>query len=483
MKTKRFTILHANDMHGDFLAEMRGESGKLIGGLSLLSGYVRRVRAEESNTIFCIAGDMVQGSIIDSEYQGISTIELMNCLSPDVATLGNHEFDYGLPHMLFLEKMANFPIVNANLYIRNRGKRLMKPYHIMNMDGFTILFIGIITEDVIDSLRNHRGDLTAFVSLEEACAEVGKICNAYRTDDIDLTVLLTHIGFEADKDLAAMLDPQWGVDMIIGGHSHTLMAEPARVNNILIAQAGAGTDQIGRFDIVVDDDSNSIVEWSWQLVPITSDTAEPDPQLEQYIDTYKAVVDHKYSSILCNFAHEVPHPRRGEETPLGNLLADGLAAMTGLDVVLLGSGSIRQPALGPLVTLGDVRACFPYDDALHRVTVSGATLKQMFGHFMRPSNQTNHGEYYQVNGAVRAVYSRAEGRLASLTVRGEPVDDDRRYTVCLQGYHCGIAEKTLGTGLGPSKVVSTAAREVLEEYLREHQNLRARVEGRLTYTA
>ena len=117
-KTRKFTLLHSNDMHGDFLAEVREGKGHLIGGLALLSGYLNKVREEEKNVIFVIARDMVQGSLIDSEYKGVSTIEIMNFLSPDVVTLGNHELDYGLPHLLFLEKMANFPIVNANLYIK-----------------------------------------------------------------------------------------------------------------------------------------------------------------------------------------------------------------------------------------------------------------------------------------------------------------------------------------------------------------------------
>ncbi|MEG4444117.1 metallophosphoesterase [Microcoleus sp. AT9_B5] len=101
-------------MHGDFLAEAGGEEGHLIGGVSLLSGYINKVRQEEKNVLFVISGDTVQGSLIDKEYRGLSTIEIMNYLAPDVVTLGNHELDYGLPHLLFLEKMANFPIVNAN---------------------------------------------------------------------------------------------------------------------------------------------------------------------------------------------------------------------------------------------------------------------------------------------------------------------------------------------------------------------------------
>ena len=183
MNTKRFTILHSNDMHGDFLAEVAEGGGHMIGGISLLSGYINQVRAEEKNVIYTISGDMVQGSIIDSEFKGISTIEIMNYLAPDVASLGNHELDYGLPHLLFLEKMANFPIINANLYIKNYNKRLMSPHIILQIDGFDILFIGIVTETVMDSLKldNHIG---TFITLEEASAEIGKICDAYKNDDI-----------------------------------------------------------------------------------------------------------------------------------------------------------------------------------------------------------------------------------------------------------------------------------------------------------
>jgi 5'-nucleotidase len=256
-------------MHGDFLAEMKGAEGRLIGGLSLLSGYINKVRKEEENVLFVISGDMVQGSLIDSEYKGISTIEIMNYLAPDVVALGNHEFDYGLPHLLFLEKMANFPIVNANLYIKQYNKRMMRPYIILKKAGFDILFSGIITEKVMDSLKQDKL-IGSFISLEEASKEVGKITNAYKNDDIDLTILLTHIGFESDVELAGLLRKEWGVDIIIGGHSHTILDKPYEVNGILVAQAGVGTDQIGRFDIIVDDDTNSIIDYKWGSFSVLS---------------------------------------------------------------------------------------------------------------------------------------------------------------------------------------------------------------------
>ncbi|MBN2248032.1 MAG: 5'-nucleotidase C-terminal domain-containing protein, partial [Coriobacteriia bacterium] len=327
----------------------------------------------------------------------------------------------------------------------------------------------------------------AFMDVHEAAAEVGRICNAYRNDDIDLTILLTHIGFESDKELAAALDPAWGVDMIIGGHSHTILKEPAMINGILIAQAGTGTDQIGRFDITVDDETNAIVDWTWQLIPINEDLVEPDQGMVDFIARYKDEVDRKYSVVISKLTHEHTHPRREEETSLGNLMADALAAETQSDVVLLGAGSVRVERLGPMVTLMDFMGCFPYDDTVTRYTVTGATLERMFQHWMRPENRDGEGECYQVNHAVRAAYSDAEHRLVSLALNDVPVSHDSTYTVALQGYHAkncvpylNVTEEEL-LAAGPSKVVTTSAAEVLEQWLRDHQLEGRHVEGRLTY--
>ena len=166
--------------------------------------------------IYAVAGDMFRGSVIDSEYKGTSTIGIMNLVGPDVATIGNHEIDYGLAHLLFLEKCADFPIINANLHIKSNGRRMFRPFWIAHIDDMKILFIGIITEEVLAATKTDEL-IGSFVDIGEAAREVGNICNAYNAIDIDFTVLLTHIGFEEDKKLAAMLDPDWGVDVIIGG--------------------------------------------------------------------------------------------------------------------------------------------------------------------------------------------------------------------------------------------------------------------------
>jgi 5'-nucleotidase len=462
-------------MHGDFLPETESQKKEFIGGLALLSGYINKVRAEEENVFYVIAGDMVQGSLIDSEFKGISTIEIMNYLSPDVVTLGNHEFDYGLPHLLFLEKMANFPIVNANLYIKQYYRRLMKPYLIINKAGFDFLFTGIVTEKVMDSIKQDSL-IGSFVDLEEASEEVGKITNAYKNDDIDLTVLLTHIGFDSDIELAKKLRPEWGVDLIIGGHSHTVLDKPKVENGVIVVTAGTGTNQIGRLDIWVDDDTNSIAKYEWKLVEINSETCSSDEKLTSFIANFKTQVDKKYNSVLCKFNKELTHPMREKETSLGDYIADALADMSETDVMLVGSGSIRVKTLGPVVTLGDLMACFPYDDTLQRFEVTGKQLKAIFNHIMRNSNRNSEGESYQVNSKVKAVHNDKTDKLASLDFNNKKIEDEDILKLCLQGFHINNCVEYLGISLdelkasNQNKIVTTSAFELLKEYFRNHQN-------------
>lgn len=277
------------------------------------------------------------------------------------------------------------------------------------------------------------------------------------------------------------------MDIIIGGHSHTILDKPAKVNNILIAQAGVGTDQIGRFDIVVDDDTNSIVDYQWQLVQIKQGVAKPDKQLEEYINSFKNEVDRKYNTLICKLAKELTHPKREIETSLGNYIADAFAQRAEADVMLVGSGSIRVKSLGPAVTLKDFLACFPYDDSLIRFAISGSQLKKIFAHIMRPENRDGEGECYQVNNKVKAIYSDKEKRLLSLTVDGKPVEDEKEYSICMQNYHFGNSKNYLNitqeelNQLGKTKVVTTSAKQVLEEYFRNHPNSSSKIEGRLLY--
>ncbi|MBQ7605414.1 MAG: bifunctional metallophosphatase/5'-nucleotidase [Firmicutes bacterium] len=481
--TKKLTLLHSNDMHGDFLTE--NIDSALIGGVSLLSGYINKVRNEEENVIYAIAGDMFRGSIIDSEFQGLSTIQIMNMLAPDVVTLGNHEVDYGVAHLLFIEKCADFPIVNANLHVQTNHARLFEPCVVLERDGMKILFIGILTEAVLAQCKTD-GLIGTFVDVEDAAEEVGRICNAYNATDIDFTVLLTHIGFEEDKKLAELLDPAWGVDVIIGGHSHTFLEEPAVVNGIPIVQAGTGTDQIGRFDIIVNTDENCIDSFTWKPIPINADTCPRDPSIEEVISTYKSRTDAKYGQIITKFTRELTHPDRYRETELGDLFSDVLKEALGVDIFLLGSGSIRNEKLGPVVTKGDLCECFPYDDAAHMVYATGAQIKHMIKHMLRDEVFVGeHCEFYQLSSGLVVEYDQKSHSFVRFDFEGEPIDEDRLFTVGLQHFHYLNIKDSFDITLDELKknhndrVVSTSCTQVIEEALLAGQHQNAKGEGRL----
>ena len=480
---KKLTLLHSNDMHGDFLEEKNGQA--LIGGLSMLSGYVNKVRSEDENVIYAIAGDMFRGSIIDSEFRGISTIQIMNMLGPDIVTVGNHEVDYGVAHLLFLEKCADFPIVNANLHIKTNHARLFDPYKIIEIDGMKILFIGIITDVALMQCKSD-GLIGSFVTLEDAADEVGRICNTYNAIDIDFTVLLIHIGFEEDKKLAAMLDPHWGVDVIIGGHSHTFIDEPAVVNGIPIVQAGTGTDQIGRFDLLINTDENCIDSYTWKAIPIDSEHCPRDPAIEEIIYSYKTTTDEKYNRIITRFVRELTHPTRIRETELGDLFSDVLKDALAVDVFLLGSGSIRTEKLGPVVTKGDLCECFPYDDSVHLVYMTGAQLKHAIMRMLRDEALAGaHTEFYQLSEGLLVEYDQASHSFLRFEFEGEPVDDERVFTVGLQHFHYMNMPDSFDLTIGElrknhsDRIVSTSCMQIIEEKLLAGQHQNASGEGRL----
>ena len=472
---KKLTLLHSNDLHGDFFSEENGK--QTIGGASRLSGYVSKVREEEDNVIYAIAGDMFRGNIIDSEYKGISTIEIMNIISPDVVTIGNHETDYGLAHLLFLEKCARFPIINANMFIKTNNSRLFKPYHIIEIDGMKILFIGIVTEDVLANTKNE-GLIGTFVDVNEAAKEVGRICNTYNAIDIDYTVLLTHIGFEEDKKLAELLDPAWGIDVIIGGHSHTYIEKPEVVNNILIVQAGVGTDQIGRFDITIDTKNNCTHEWKWECIPINEKNCPRDEKLEELINGYKGETDLKYGRVITRLNRELTHPERYRETELGDLFSDILKESLGLDIMLLGSGSIRKEKLGPIVTLQDLMEIFPYDDPIYLVKAKGSELKKMILFMLRDEAfEGDHTEFYQFSDGMHVVYDKKNHKFKEFTLDGIDINDEEIYIIGLQKYHyinikdcLDITVEELDNN-GKSKIIATSCRDVVEEYLSNNQHL------------
>ena len=479
---KKLTILHSNDMHGDFFPDI--QDGKSTGGISRLGGYVEKVRKEEENTLFVIAGDMFRGSIIDSDYMGLSTIDLVNLLMPDVATIGNHEVDYGIAHLLFLEKCCKFPVVCANMFVTMNNTRLFQPYINIEIGGMKILFIGILTQEVLSSTKGEK-IIGTLIDVEAAAREVGVICDNYRTTDTDMTILLTHIGIENDRLLAECLDPEWGVDIIIGGHSHTFMDEPEIINGVPVVQAGNGTKQLGRFDIEYNGKKKKISSLKWQCIPVNEDTADTDPTIDEVLELYREESDYKYRRIVTRLARKLTHPTRIQETELGNLYADMMQEDSSFDIMLFGSGAIRKKELGPIVEYSQMLENTPFDDVVHMLEVTGAQFRRMVQFIMRDEAWEGHTEFYQFSKGVRIVYRKSTHTIEEFKFNGEDITADMRLKIAMQHYHYISFDEFFNVPLSEviankkPRIVITSVNNVVEEYFTTHQGLDAHVEGRI----
>lgn len=277
------------------------------------------------------------------------------------------------------------------------------------------------------------------------------------------------------------------MDIIIGGHSHTLLSEPCVVAGIPIVQAAVGTDQIGRFDIMVDTDSNCIDSYTWQCIPITDENCPRDEELEKVISEYKDYTDEKYGRILTRFPRAYTHPARNRETELGDLLAECMREQMGADLVLVGSGSIRKPSLGPVVTLRDFIEIFPFAEPAMGFRISGKQLRHIVTFMLREESflDSEHNEWFQFSKGFCCEFDRKNHSIISLKMNGKEVEDDELFTVVMQkfffdniGDFLDLPHEEIEKNGRPVEV-ATKAPNILEEYFKDHDSIKLDGETRL----
>jgi 5'-nucleotidase len=181
------------------------------------------------------------------------------------------------------------------------------------------------------------------------------------------------------------------------------------------------------------------------------------------------------------------HPSWYQETELGGLLADILQESLRLDMMLVGSGSIRVREIGPIVLFSDLTECLPYDDSAIALWVSGAQLKKMILYMLRDEVWAGaHCEFFQFSKGVRVVYDKACHSLKEFSLHGEPIGDQKIYKIGLQYYFYlnmkdffSVSHEEVEAN-GKTRRIATSCREVLDEYLSCHQNLDHQISGRIT---
>lgn len=232
---RELTIIHVNDTHSHF-EPLRSGADDGRGGIIERAAFIDSVRAAKgkNNVLLLHAGDFSQGTTYFSELHGDLEIECMNAIGYDVATLGNHEFDNGLEDLGRRLASLNCPIVVCNYdFSPFEAGKYIKPYVILRRGGLKIGIIGVICnlKSVVNAETADR------VPEFDTVPTVQKWADYLKNDKkCDLVIALTHIGFELSHD-DPLIDPVLvsetrNIDLVVGGHSHTFMDEPAMIPNL-----------------------------------------------------------------------------------------------------------------------------------------------------------------------------------------------------------------------------------------------------------
>ncbi len=250
----RLTILHTNDMHS-FIEPFPDDGRKYggMGGMARRAALIEKIRDEEKHVLLLDAGDIFQGTPYFNVFNGELEFKLMSKMKYDAATLGNHDFDNGLEGLKSQLEHAKFPFLSANYdFSKTILANTFAPYKIFNKGNIKVgvFGLGIALEGLVNKqLYKETRYLDPIGTAKEMVKEL-------KSKDCDLIVCLSHLGYEYESDIISdvkLAQQVSGIDLIIGGHTHTFLTSPKTILNpdlepVLINQVGWAGINIGRID-------------------------------------------------------------------------------------------------------------------------------------------------------------------------------------------------------------------------------------------
>jgi len=479
-------ILHVNDFHGFAEAYKPLGSQEFLGGIAYLGGKVKALRQEKPTLMFA-AGDMIQGNNWANMSQGESAIELMNAMRFDALVLGNHEFDFGQEVLNKRISAAAFPVLGANV----EGLDSVKPFAILERGGIRVGIIGIVTEEtpVATHPRNVSG--LRFLSSAETVEKYVKELK----NKADIIVVLSHIGHGADRMLAEKVK---GIDVIVGGHTHTKVLKPVRIGDTLIVQAWEHGKALGVLDLTIRD--GKIIEYDGHLEEVKPIPGKEDPEILAIVEKYRQKVDAVLNARIGEAEVDLDGENvRKRETNLGNFLADILRQVSKAEAAIINGGTIRTSIKKGEVRVKDVYSVLPFNNYIVAIKLTGKQIAEALEHGVA-GLEDEEGWFPQVSGlSFKYSPSGAKGaRIREILVSGQPVDPGREYVVATNDFLAvgGDGYKAFADAVKSSGTFSSAGgtiqgekvayvdssrwvRDVVVETIREKGKIAPRKEGRI----
>ena len=457
-------ILYTNDVHCG-IDDAIGYAG--------LTAYEKAF--EKAGYVVALAdcGDAVQGAAIGTLSKGGYIVDIMNEVGYDVATIGNHEFDYGMDRFFELAEAAGYPYVSAN-FTNLDGETVLPPYVVLELGGFRIAFVGASTPETFTKstptyFQDDEGNfIYSFCEGNDGAdlyAAVQKAVDDARAEGVDLVVVLSHLGTDESSSpwtSTELIANTTGIDVVLDGHSHSVWEGELEQNkdgeDVLMSSTGTKLNAIGVLTILPTEDG---VEFSTALHTESlfqdDDTAAFIAGIKaQYEETLATVVAHTDVDLTTVDPVEVNEDGssvrivRSQETNLGDLCADAYRVLSGADIGFVNGGGIRATIPAGDITYEQIIAVHPFGNVMCVVEASGQEILDALEMSVRNLPGEN-GGFLQVSGLTfeinmdvestvvtddKGMFVEVSGdrRVQNVLVDGAPIDPEATYTLASHNY-------------------------------------------------
>ncbi|MCS7462928.1 5'-nucleotidase C-terminal domain-containing protein [Paenibacillus doosanensis] len=473
--TLHITIAHTNDVHGHI---DENKSSKEF-GYAKIATLIKQMRAENPNFLLMDAGDTFQGTVFANLFKGESIVPILNALKYNTQAAGNHDFDFGYEQLVKLKGMVDHPIISSNVFKKEDGTELLQPVYYTEIGGKTFAFLGFTTDET--PIVTHPDNVKALTFKNPI--EVAKQMVPELKKKVDHVVVVCHDGIEVDREMARAVP---GIDLIIGGHSHTRLTEPEHINGTYIVQDWEYGKSLGRADLYYLNDE--LVGFTGGLLEY-DEKVQADPEVEKLVQNVVSHIDKELDAVIAKSEVKLEGERtivRTQETNLGNLIADALLDKTKsiagyeADVALINGGGVRATVNAGDVTKKSLYDVLPFPNTLVVTELTGSELQAAIENGVSKV-EIAEGRFPQISGMSFA-YSKnkpAGQRVLELKVNGQPVDPNKTYKVATNdfivaggdGYSMMMDKKSFNTGF--------TLYDVLEEFFMKRGTLSPSVEERI----
>ncbi|MCD4786422.1 MAG: bifunctional metallophosphatase/5'-nucleotidase [Candidatus Eremiobacteraeota bacterium] len=476
----KINILYTNDLHGKIEASGK-ETPTLkddIGGLANLGTAIKQEQDKDpGHTLTLDAGDISTGGPVSDYFKAIPMVEAMNLMGYDAMTVGNHELDAGRIALKNIADKANFPVLSANLIDSTPGKPMkIKPYVLKQVGDIKVGILGLTTPEATSLLNKEDKKNMQFTCAVDTAR---KMVPEMKEEGADMIIVLSHMGVESDKELAGKID---GIDVIVGGHSHTELHDPVEVAGTTIIQAGTQGKYLGKteFDVVKENGKTNVKAVNSQLIPIRGDKFKADKSIEKIIKKYSdqlaPIMDRVIAKSPTTLSQRDYHEYM-EESALGNLVTDALREKAGSDIFIMSPSSLRDNIKQGDVKVGDIYKLLPFDRKLTTQDMKGEDIRNVLEEMI---SGPIHG--IAVSGMKVAVDLDRPAGEKVITVRmpdGKPLDPDKTYNVGTYDWFADGNGNVHSFKKATNRVDAGDMREALVQSVEEEEVICSALDGRI----